>query len=333
LTGFETACSAKPGDHFPASFYKNLQRFSSKELTPEKMTAPELNELECENGVFAPTLDVFALGALLQRLRAYPVNPRPLGAGAKDEERDEEMWKDWRQDPWECFVYHCLAREPNRRFQSITQCATFFERYAGRNTYSPMIPPELVPLEDGLSITRFPVMNFEFECFCRDSRRMQPTRGLSFQYCGPFAPVVNVNLRDATDYCKWLTTRNSADGNWRLPTKAEWLRAATGTSPQGFPFPWGNEPPTRERANYFGEFRGPTVVGSNSAGSSQNGCHDLAGNVWEWCQDRLPGEPKRVLKGGSFGSPSVDLNLAVERTRLFSGRYNDAGFRLIKEEK
>ena len=329
LTGFEAAFNRKAGGRFPPSFQQHLRRFS-KELTmpaPERMTAPEL---EHENGVFSAALDVFAVGALLQALRGLSVKPLP--DGDKEEERDSDMWKDWRSDPWKCFVYHCLARDPDRRFQSIDQCSKFFQQCAGKSSSSPMVPPELVPLQDGFSITRFPVMNFEFEYFCRVSRRMPPTRTLGFRYCGPFAPVVNVSLRDAKEYCKWLTASDPAAGKWRLPSKAEWLFAATEASTQGFLFPWGNEPPTRERANFYGEFHGPTVVGAHSSGCSWNGCHDLSGNVWEWCQDRFSGEPKRVLKGGSYASPQEDLNLAVERTRLFSGRYNDVGFRLIKEE-
>ncbi len=88
-------------------------------------------------------------------------------------------------------------------------------------------------------------------------------------------PVVHVSWNDAAAYCQWAGRS--------LPTEAQWEKAARGTD--GLTYPWGNEPPSSDLANYTQNVWDTTVVGSYNSGASPYGALDMAGNVWEWVSD------------------------------------------------
>jgi formylglycine-generating enzyme required for sulfatase activity len=94
-------------------------------------------------------------------------------------------------------------------------------------------------------------------------------------------PVVNVDWYQAWTFCQW-------EGK-RLPTEAEWEKAARGSSDIRI-FPWGNSPINCTMANYKSWTRGPCVgdtteVGRYVADTSVYGVKDMTGNVWEWVAD------------------------------------------------
>jgi len=234
------------------------------------------------------------------------------------------MRDEWRNDPLDCFVFHCLSRHPHRRFISWENFLSYFESCTAPDAVPRLTKPEMVSLRNGLHISKCQVNNFQYERFCHNRRQDAPADSLPWNYATPFSPVVGVSVGDCENYCDWLGEQYG--GRWRLPTSAEWMEAAGPSS-----FPWGTEAPNPTLANYRGVYRGPTVVGAYPCSDCGDGCRDMAGNVWEWCSDRTPHGPWRVLKGGSFASPGSDLQVRMENYRIAGGRYVDVGFRIVQE--
>jgi iron(II)-dependent oxidoreductase len=121
-------------------------------------------------------------------------------------------------------------------------------------------------------------------------------------------PVIHVNWYEAEAYCNWAGRR--------LPTEAEWEAAASGEPGSGGlsdhrrHFPWGDDPPTAERANL--DWRAGLVeVGAYPDGDSAFGCRQMIGNIWEWTADNFlpyPGfaiDPYKEYSKPWFGTHKV----------------------------
>ncbi len=168
-------------------------------------------------------------------------------------------------------------------------------------------------------------------------------------------PVIGVNWDAATAYCNWLSAKTGK--KYRLPTEAEWEKAARGTDQRRFP--WGNEI-DHSYANYTGSQQYDTVRvvgfydGSMREGfptrsnASPYGAFDMAGNVMEWCQDwysrdyysvsprKNPKGPAsgayRVVRGGSFFMEPQDLRTYARSAAWPSFQaHRMIGFRAVRE--
>lgn len=141
---------------------------------------------------------------------------------------------------------------------------------------------------DPFFIDKFEVTNAQYALCARDGACAEPyyqhSATQTDYYTDPdYAdfPRVAVSWFEASDYCEW------AGG--RLPTEAEWVRAARGDDRRVFP--WGDEDPDCNKANMLDENTGKVCVGDTAPvgsypeGASPFGVMDLAGNAWEWTAD------------------------------------------------
>jgi formylglycine-generating enzyme required for sulfatase activity len=127
------------------------------------------------------------------------------------------------------------------------------------------------------------------------------------RYDGEDQPVVGVSWFGARAYCCWLSLLEAAHADletkelanlYRLPTEREWEWAASGGKRA---YPWGDKEPNDKLANYNQHVGATTPVGRYPEGSTPEGLMDMAGNVWEWMENRYSiTREARSLRGGSW---------------------------------
>lgn len=155
-------------------------------------------------------------------------------------------------------------------------------------------------------------------------------------------PVTCVSWLDAIEFCRWATAVLRAAGQTltiRLPSEAEWEKAARGMD--GRRYPWGNEVPDEQRCNFNMNVGDTTPVGRYPAGV--HGLYDMAGNVWEWTSSLDKAYPYkiddgredptaaglRVLRGGSFDHLRNHVRCAFRTNGDPGYRSDNSGFRIL----
>jgi formylglycine-generating enzyme required for sulfatase activity/uncharacterized caspase-like protein len=212
-----------------------------------------------------------------------------------------------------------------------------------RSWFEDELPQHMVFL-DSYWIDRTEVTNAMYARCLAERRCSEPSSNASLErtyyfYNSVYAnyPVVFVSWYDAQDYCEWV--------GGRLPTEAEWEKAARGT--EGQMYPWGNDNPSCNLANDYGHCVGDTVmVGSYPGGASPYGVLDMTGNVWEWVSDwydnsyyqnspaNNPRGPTRgflrVMRGCSCSWFYDDVTVAFRNAASPGESGSDVGFRCVR---
>ncbi len=159
------------------------------------------------------------------------------------------------------------------------------------------------------------------------------------------APVIHVTWFEAEAYCRWAGRRLPTEAEWELAACAEPIPDGRGITDHKRRYPWGDEPPSPDRANLDSCLLGCVDVGAFSSGDSAFGCRQMIGNIWEWTDSAFYPFPgyivdfpykeysapwfgyRKVLKGGTWATRS---RLACNTYRNFFQPYRRdifAGFR------
>lgn len=196
-------------------------------------------------------------------------------------------------------------------------------------------------------IGKYPVTNRQYQVFIETTNHNEPEHweGGGIPKRKEEHPVCYITWSDADAFCKWLS--DLIGRIIRLPSEAEWEKAARGTD--GRIWPWGDRKPNARLCTWGSQVHDTMPVGAYSPnGDSHYGCADMAGNVWEWVADwykkeyynatpfESPRGPssgrRRVIRGGSWKSGYKSFLRAARREAFNEARYphNDGsiiGFR------
>jgi len=156
-------------------------------------------------------------------------------------------------------------------------------------------PPHKVQLE-GYWIGKYEVNFDQYDKYCEKTNKKKPS---DRDWGRGKRPVIDVSWNDANEYCKWLSQKIGL--KFKLPTEAQWEKAARGSD--GRKYPWGNSPPSGKKVNFADTqvwlqekyrwadkgiddgYAYTAPVESYPQGTSPYGILNMAGNVWEWCND------------------------------------------------
>ena len=192
---------------------------------------------------------------------------------------------------------------------------------------------------DAFYLAATQVTNAEYERYLRATSTAPPPFWKDPNFNHPEQPVTGASWFEAAQYCEWLSSQSGRA--YRLPTEAEWERAARGGLEQKN-FPWGDDPP-QSLPNYATRWQtGPEPVGRYS--SNAFGLYDICENVHEWCSDwydpnyyassleRNPPGPatgqRKASRGGSWRHHVKVSRCSARSSIPPEFQYADYGFRV-----
>ena len=250
--------------------------------------------------------------------------------------------------------YHHMVLIPSGEFlmgstpENVKQAKTLFREETGREPldiwFEDETPPHTVYL-DAFYIDKYEVTNQQYREFVEATNYKRPFNWMDAYFRQPDKPVMGIEWIDAQSYAQWAGKR--------LPTEAEWEKAARG-SLAGRLFSWGDEPPQISRKNNdyvpgkrefsTGDWEYHFQVGSDKPNGY--GIYETTSNVYEWCNDwyapdyykysppRNPPGPKdgasKVVRGGSWFHGSFDLRCAYRNINPPYNRSYYIGFRCVR---
>lgn len=195
---------------------------------------------------------------------------------------------------------------------------------------------------DAFELAVFQTTNADYARFLETTRHAAPLLWRDASFRDPRQPVVAVSWFDAVEYCQWLS--HSLGKRYRLPSEAEWERAARG-GVEGEDFPWGDCAP-EELPDYASRWKNtPEPVGLYAP--NRYGIYNLGDNVHEWCSDWYdagyyasspesnpqgpPSSSRRASRGGSWRHQIKVTRTAARSSIPPEFKYADYGFRVAAE--
>ena len=199
---------------------------------------------------------------------------------------------------------------------------------------------------DSFEMGRSQVTNREYVRFLEATGRRPPPFWSQSEFSAPDQPAVGPSWFDAMAYCDWLS--RETDEPYRLPTEAEWERAARGGA-EGCLYPWGDTDPAGRPAYAQRWKQGPEPVAT--APPNAYGLFDMCENVHEWCLDwyhpgfyatspernpacaqRATSPARRASRGGSWRHHIKISRCAARSSIPPEFHYTDYGFRIVRSE-
>ena len=195
--------------------------------------------------------------------------------------------------------------------------------------FGDLVPGKLVKVSDPFYMDTTEVTVGQFKKFVKETGYKYDRWDDMVEYSPTDKhPIILVSWFDATAYCEWTGKR--------LPTEKEWEFAARGGL-KNKEFPWGDEESiAREYANFYGVLGrdqwDKTTAPVGSFRPNGYGLHDMAGNVWEWCQNwynriKYPGE--KAIRGGGRHLLPESLHVGCRASGIMSFRSYVTGFRCV----
>ena len=218
--------------------------------------------------------------------------------------------------------------DPNMVYVPGGECT--LGRDGGREDES----PQHTLYVDGFNIDKFPVTNADYAAFVGDTGHRAPRHWQEGQVPAgkEYHPVVWVSWEDASAYAQWAGKR--------LPTEAEWEKAARGTD--GRLYPWGNAFDSGRCNSQEAGHKDTRAVDAHLNGVSPFGAMDMSGNVWEWTADwygpyrgslyslERYGTVYRVMRGGSWFDNAESVMAVTRNSGKPSFMFSTIGFRCAK---